>query len=85
MKFTAFAIAAALAATTVISADTPALQALTDVTATEAMQPTADAPKEDDDQKEMSMENRGWGRGGHGHGHGHGGWGHGHGHRGRGW
>ncbi|UIZ25682.1 hypothetical protein KXD40_006311 [Peronospora effusa] len=39
MKLTAFAVAAALAATTVISADTRALRALTDVTATEAMQP----------------------------------------------
>ncbi|UIZ25727.1 hypothetical protein KXD40_006293 [Peronospora effusa] len=86
MKLTAFAVAAALAATTVISADTRALRALTDVTATEAMQPTADAPKEDDDQKEMGWEHRGWGNRGHGHGHGHEhGNGHGHGHHGRGW
>ncbi|UIZ25953.1 hypothetical protein KXD40_006301 [Peronospora effusa] len=67
VKFTAFAVAAALAATTVISADTRALRALTDVTATEAMQPTADAPKEDDDQNEMGWEHRGWGHRGWGH------------------
>ncbi|UIZ25954.1 hypothetical protein KXD40_006305 [Peronospora effusa] len=81
MKFTAFAVAAALAATTVISSDTPALRALTDVTATGAMQPTADAPNEDDDQKEMGWEHRGWGHRGWGHG----GWGYGHGRRGWGW
>lgn len=87
MKFTAFAVAAALATTSVISADTPTLRALTDATAinaiaTEAMQPTADAPNEDHDQKEMGRENRGWGHGRGSWGHGRG---HGHGHRGRGW
>ncbi|CAH0481534.1 unnamed protein product [Peronospora belbahrii] len=91
MKFTALAVAAALATTYVVATDKPALRALAgtdadevDLNANEDMEPST----ESDDQQENGW---GWGRRGKwGHGHGgwgHGGWGHGGwGHRGhRGW
>ncbi|KAL3661742.1 hypothetical protein V7S43_013039 [Phytophthora oleae] len=87
MKFTAVAVAAALATSSVVAIDSPALRALADDTTatTGGLEANADAPKDGDKEMWGWGGRPGWGWGG---GWGRPGWGWGHhgwGHHGWGW